>query len=99
MSYILHNVTNDAYLSANTNGIGPLFLKVSAAKNEDLLTYADKDAAYDFTKFTDAKFFMTDLAKIGPKKHYLMICCWSNLPVFEIEDGIEYYYQDGSRRV
>lgn len=98
-SYILHNVTNDAYLSIDNSGIGPLFLKVKATKNEDLLTYADREAAYDFTKFTDAKFFMTDLAKIGPKKHYLMICCWSGLPVFEIEGGVEYYYNDGVRLV
>ena len=98
-SYILHNVTSDAYLSVNDNGIGPLFLKVSFSKNEELLTYADKEAAYHFTKFTDAKFFITDLAKIGPKKHYQMICCWSGLPVFEIEDGIEYYYQNGARLV
>ena len=99
-SYILHNVTNDAYLSIDDNiGIGPLFSKVNGAKDEELLTYADKEAAYHFTKFTSAKFFITDLAKIGPKKHYFMICCWSSLPVFEIENGVKYYYQDGVRLV
>ena len=96
-SYILHNVTNDAYLSVNR--IGPLFVKVLAEKNEELLTYADKDVAYRFTKLSNAKFFVADLAAISPAKHYVMLDTSSNLPVFEIENGIRYYYQDGVKLV
>ena len=82
MSYILHNVTNSAYLSVNR--IGPLLSKVKAEKNEELLTYADRKAAHGFTKLSTAKFFFTDLAAIRPVKHYVMLDTSSNLPVFEI---------------
>lgn len=97
--FILHNVTNDAYLSVNRNGIGPLFVKVKATKDEELLTYADQKAAYGFTKFFNAKCFITDLAAINPVKHYVMLDTSSNLPVFEIENGIRYYYQDGVKLI
>ena len=97
--FILHNVTNDAYLSVNRNGIGPLFVKVKAEKNEELLTYADKESAYGFTKLSNAKFFINDLAAISPAKHYVMLDTSSNLPVFEIEDGTRYYYQDSVKLV
>ena len=97
--FILHNVTNDAYLSVNRNGIGPLFLKVKAEKDEELLTYADHKAAYGFTKFSNAKFFIDGLAAINPVKHYVMIDTSSNLPVFEIENGTRYYYQDGVKLI
>ena len=97
--FIFHNVTNDAYLSVNRNGIGPLFVKVKAEKNEELLTYADQKAAYGFTKFFNAKCFITDLAAINPVKHYVMLDTSSNLPVFEIENGVRYYYQDGVKLI
>ena len=97
--FILHNVTNNAYLSVNRNGIGPLFVRVKAEKNEELLTYADKDAAYGFTKLSTAKFFVSDLAAINPIKHYVMLDTSSNLPVFEIENGVRYYFQDGVKLV
>ena len=95
--FILHNVTNDAYLSVDR--IGPLFVKVKAEKNEELLTYADKNAAYGFTKLFNAKAFVTDLAAINPAKHYVMLDTSSNLPVFEIENGVRYYFQDGVKLV
>ena len=97
--FILHNVTNDAYLSVTRNSIGPLFVKVKAEKNEELLTYADQKAAYGFTKLFNAKCFITDLAAINPAKHYVMLDTFSNLPVFEIENGARYYYQDGVKLI
>ena len=100
MSYILLNQTNDAYFSSSDKkGIGPLFLSVLASKDEELLTYADLEVAHKFKNIFTAKCFMRDLVKINPKKHYLMIDLWSNLPVFEIKNSVCYRFVDGVKTI
>ena len=101
MSYILLNQTNDAYFSSSDKkGIGPLFLSVIASKNEELLTYADKEAAFKFHSLFTAKCFMYDLVeKANPKKNYQMICLYTGLPYLEIDNGVCYRFVDGVRSV
>lgn len=101
MSYILKNVTNDAYFSSSDErGIGPLFFEVQAEKNEELLTYSDEAGAFKFHNLFNAKCFMYDLAKrVKPKKHYQMINLYDNSIYLEIIEGVCYRYVEGVRSV
>ena len=101
MSYILKNLTNDAYFSSSDKrGIGPLVVEIKAKKNEELLTYADEEVAFKFHKLFEAKCFMYDFAeKANPKKHYQMIYLYTGLPYLEIENGVCYRFVDGVRSV